>query len=154
MCSETEVLTAGFNGALLPVRLHFAVNFDRSWTVILISLDIYTETCFLLSPPLFPPFHFPALSLSLTVSDCDRLPQSPMIYDELHNSATSRRCLYKAPLRTDNASFHCSEKDRKTVRCSPFEAVVGGLWQGGLFITSVLCMGLWDDVLSVLDDCY
>lgn len=30
----------------------------------------------------------------------------------------------------------------------------GGLWQWGLFITWVLCTGLWDDVLSVLDDCY
>lgn len=76
-----------------------------------------------------------------------------MIYDKPHNSAASCLCLYKAPLTTDNASFHCSEKDRKLCVAS-FEAVVAGLWQGGLFITSVLCTGLWDDVLSVLDDCY
>lgn len=43
---------------------------------------------------------------------------------------------------------------------SPFEGLVGGLLQGdwggggGLFISAVLCMGLWDDVLSELDDRY
>lgn len=30
----------------------------------------------------------------------------------------------------------------------------GGGGAGGLFITWVLCTGLWDDVLSVFDDCY
>lgn len=77
MCRETEVLTAGFNRALLPVRLHFAVNSDRSWNVILISLDIYTETHFPFSPPLFPPF----ISL-LCLSGCLWLwPSASVAYD-------------------------------------------------------------------------
>lgn len=38
-----------------------------------------------------------------------------MIYDELRNSATSRQCLYKAPLRTDNTAFHWSKTEYRTV---------------------------------------
>lgn len=77
-----------------------------------------------------------------------------MTCNKLHNSAESHRCLYKAPLSTDNASFIALKKRQNTVSCSPFEGVVGGPRRGGLFITWVLCTGLWDDVLSVFDDCY
>lgn len=113
------------HGALVPVRLHLAVNSDRSWTVIHISLvDIHTETipfflCFSSFLPLFP-FYFPFLSLCLSQIVTVCLCRLSMIYDELHNRATSRRCLYKAPLGTDNASFHCSEKDRILCVALPF----------------------------------
>lgn len=104
--------------ALLPVRLHFAVDPPhRAWTVIHISLeDIHTKKAnFPSSSFPFIPFHFP-LCLCLIVTVC--LCHLSMIYDELHNIATSRRCLYKAPLSADNASFHCSEKDRYCILLS------------------------------------
>lgn len=84
-----------------------SVCHDSSWTTIHFSLDTQKLTF----------FYFPLLSFSLhltvflIVIVC--LCRLSMIYGELHNSATSFRCLYKAPLSSDNASFHCSEKDRK-----------------------------------------
>ncbi len=106
------------HSAPLPVRLHLAVNSDRSWTVIHIKFSGYSHRntlsfCLCFSsflPPLS--LHFPSLSLCLSLIVTVCLCRISMIYDELHNSATSHRCLYKAPLSADNASFHCSEKGR------------------------------------------
>lgn len=142
------------HSALLPVRLHLAVNSDRPWTVIHITLvDIHTETLFSFYVSLPPSPSF--LSFSLSVSDCDRLPLSPK-YDSWWVAQQCNKPLVfiqRTPQRWQ-CLFSLLWERQNTVGCSPFEGVVGGLGQGGLFITSGLCTGLWGDVLSVFDDCY
>lgn len=67
--------------ALLPVRLHLAVNVDSSWTAIHIRNALFSSILLLCLP------------LIATVCVC----HISMIYDELQNSTTSHQCVYKAP---------------------------------------------------------
>lgn len=149
--SEIEALTAGFNSAPLPVRFHFA---SSVWQLAglrdtLVKWIFTQKGSFFRSLCLFLPFIFlPRLSPSATARLCHQdLRWAVGVYSKQPSALTIQLFI---PLRR-----------QKAVRCSPFEGVVGGLagvvvgWLGGgLFITWVLCTGLWDDVLSVFDDCY
>lgn len=141
------------HSALLAVRLHLAVNSDSSWAVRHISLaDIHTQKnvmslCF---SSVLPFIFLSCLSPIVTVCLC----RPCMIYNELYKATTSRPCLYKATLSTDNTAFHSLEEREFCTLLSFWRSGGRAVARGGFLITWVLCTGLWDDVLSVFDDCY
>lgn len=119
------------HSVLLAVRLHLAVNSDSSWAVRHISFSGYSHKktlCLFVSLQSFLSFSFPVclqLWLSASVApvwfimSCIRPQQAVGVYTKPPSELTIPLFI---PWRRENS-----------VRCSPFEGVVGEPWPGGAF---------------------